>query len=98
VVTSWNASIGRDAEIRLDVLGTTGGASIHNVDGSFYDLRLCQHDKNHSTVLVDPPDAWGGRALQEWSRQLASGAGFDPRASEFLASSRLLDKIYAWRP
>ena len=47
-----------------------------------------------SEVLVEPPDAWGGRAVVEWTRRLAAGERFDPAAEELVRTAEVLDRVY----
>ena len=44
--------------------------------------------------LVEPPDAWGGRAAVRWSGELASGSGFDAGVERVVDVARVLDAIY----
>jgi predicted dehydrogenase len=92
---SWNLAIGQDAEIRLSCYGTRGGAAIQNVNGSFFDFRADRFEGSARRSLVEPPDAWGGRALEAWVHQLARHPGFDPRAEEFVRVAEILDRVYA---
>jgi hypothetical protein len=46
-------------------------------------------------VLSRPPDAWGGRAILEWTLRLATGRrGFDPEAERLVELAATLDRIY----
>ena len=91
---SWNLPAGRDAVIGMDAFGTTGGASVANIDGSFYDFGTWHHEGTASRQLVAPPDAWGGRAGAVWAARLRSGAGFDPEAERLVVLAEVLDAIY----
>ena len=77
---------------------TRGGVAIHNVDGSFYDLRALQYDGTSTRVLCEPPDDWGGRAAIEWARRLGDGARFEQAAEEYVAVHETLDRIYGRAP
>ena len=91
---SWNLPAGCDAVIQASFFGTAGGAALTNVNGSFYDFAA---DRFRGTVrerLCSPPDAWGGRALVEWARQLGQGAGFDPAVEQVVDVAAVLDRIY----
>ena len=68
--------------------------SLSNVGGSFYDFRAVRHTGTTSTVLVEPPDDWGGRAAVDWTRRLAAGERFDPAAEELVAAAEILDRVY----
>jgi predicted dehydrogenase len=92
---SWNLHAGRDAVIEASVYGTDGAVSVRNVEGSFYDFR-CERMRGTSTeVLVEPPDAWPGRAAVDWARRLRAGERFDPAAEEHVRVAEILDRIYA---
>lgn len=91
---SWHLNAGRDAVIGADFHGTRGGASFHNVGGSFFDFTAAHHTGTASTMLSAPPDAWPGRAPARWAERLADGARFDPAAEEFIAVADVLDRIY----
>jgi predicted dehydrogenase len=91
---SWRLPAGRDAVIEASFYGTEGGATLRNVNGSFYDLRAERHLGTATTVLSEPPDVWGGRAICEWAARVARGDGFDPRAQQLVEGARVLDRIY----
>ena len=92
---SWRLPVGQDCVIEASFHGTSGGASFRNVNGSFYDFRAELFRGTSREVLVEPPDAWGGRAAVEWVARLATGARFDPHAEELDAVAAALDRIYA---
>lgn len=92
---SWCSPAGRDAVIDATFHGTRGGATLRNVDGSFYDFVAELHDHTKSEVRVEPPDNWGGRAAIDWAIRLAAGHGFDPAAEQFVHVAELIDAIYA---
>ena len=91
---SWRLHAGREAVIEASFYGTNGGASLRNVDGSFYDFTAERFDGTGTTRLVSPPDDWGGRAAAAWAQQLARSAAYDPAADRFFASAAVLDGIY----
>jgi predicted dehydrogenase len=92
---SWNLPAGRDAVIEASFFGTRGGAALRNVEGSFYDFTAERFHGTRCERLAGPPDAWGGRALVSWARQLADGRGFDPEAERLMDVAAALDAIYA---
>jgi predicted dehydrogenase len=92
---SWRLHAGRDAVIEAAFYGTDGGATLRNVDGSFYDLTAERFEGTATTALAAPGDAWGGRAAVAWVEALAFSKTFDPAAEHFAASARVLDAIYA---
>jgi predicted dehydrogenase len=94
VACSWCLPAGRDAVIGAAFYGTAGAVALHNVDGSFYDFRAERRDGTRRTSLVEPPDAWGGRAAVHWTRRLAGGARFDPAAEELVEVAAVLDGMY----
>jgi predicted dehydrogenase len=92
---SWRLNAGQDAVIEASFYGTQGGATLRNVDGSFYDFVAERHRGTAREALASPPDDWGGRAAADWARRLAAGGGFDPDARHFAAAAEALDRIYA---
>jgi len=91
---SWDLQAGREAMIAAEFHGTGGGARLHNVDGSFYDLRAERHRHTQAEPLAGPPDDWGGRAAVDWLARLAGGQRFDPGAGHLVTVARVLDGIY----
>lgn len=92
---SWKLQAGQDAVISASFYGTRGGAAMHNVNGSFYDFVAERFSGTARQVLSSPPDAWGGRAIVDWTRRLAAGEGFDPEAERICEVAAVLDAIYA---
>ncbi|HEX2134754.1 MAG TPA: Gfo/Idh/MocA family oxidoreductase, partial [Microvirga sp.] len=70
---SWRLQAGCDAVISAAFHGTEGGATLRNLDGSFYDFTAELFKGWERQVLASPPDAWGGRAAAEWVDKLAAG-------------------------
>jgi predicted dehydrogenase len=91
---SWNLPAGRDAVIEASFYGTTGGATMRNVDGSFFDFRAERFRGTTRETLSEPPDAWGGRAVVEWARRLRRGRRFDPAVEHLVGVAAALDAIY----
>lgn len=94
---SWNLHAGRAAEIEVTFYGTGGGASLHNVDGSFYDFVGERFNGTEKETLCGPADAqwkWGGLATIDWARKLAAGEFFDPSIERLIAVSEIIDDIY----
>jgi predicted dehydrogenase len=91
---SWNLSAGQDAVIGATFYGSEGAASMSNVGGSFYDLRAERFRGTSRETLVEPPDAWGGRAAVEWAERLAAGARFDSEADRLVDVAEVIDRIY----
>ena len=91
---SWNLPAGQEAVIGATFYGTGGALALSNVGGSFYDFRADRHDGTQRTTLVEPPDAWGGRAVVDWTRRLAAGEGFDPASDELVQVAEVLDAVY----
>ena len=94
---SWNVSAGRDCVIDAKFYGTSGAAVFRNVDGSFYDFVAEHCEKTKSTTLVEPPDAWGGRAIVDWAQRLANGNRFDTEIEHVVDVAEALDSIYGRR-
>jgi predicted dehydrogenase len=92
---SWRLPAGRDAVIEAAFYGEEGGAALHNVDGSFYDLRGERYDGTATSVLAEPPDDWGGRAAVDWARRLGEGARFDPACEQLVRVAEVVDDVYA---
>jgi predicted dehydrogenase len=90
---SWESSTGRDAVIAAEFFGTGGGAALRNVNGSFFDFTAELFRRNSSEVIAAPPDAWGGRALVEWSTRLQQGAGYDPAVETLADVAAVLDAV-----
>lgn len=95
---SWNLPAGQEARIEVSLYGDQGGASLRNIGGSFYDFELLRLSGTTSRRLVDPPDAWGGRAAVAWARQLAADPRFDREALHSVAVAEVIDRIYAGDP
>jgi predicted dehydrogenase len=91
---SWCLPAGCDAIISAAFYGTKGGAILRNVNGSFYDFTAERCNGTKREFLSVPPDAWGGRAVNEWAHKLAVGCKFDPEIEHLLEVSRTLDRIY----
>jgi predicted dehydrogenase len=91
---SWRLQAGRDAIISAAFYGTTGGAALRNVDGSFYDFVAERYRGTAHETLSAPPDPWGGRAAAHWAMRLAAGERFDPEAERLVEVARVLDRIY----
>jgi predicted dehydrogenase len=91
---SWNLSAGCDAIIEAHFHGTRAGASFRNVNGSFYDFVAERYVGTRRERLVEPPDAWGGRAAVAWARQLAADGSYDATIEHAIEVARVLDAIY----
>jgi predicted dehydrogenase len=91
---SWNLSAGRDCVINATFYGNRGAAAFRNVGGSFYDFVAEHHEKTKSTTLVEPPDAWGGRAIVDWASRLANSNAFAPEIEHVIEVAETLDRIY----
>lgn len=91
---SWRLPAGCDAVIEWTVVGTTSAVRVRNVSGSFHDFTAEQLDRGRAQTLVQPPDAWGGRALLDWTARLAAGHRFDARADRLVDLAAVVDTIY----
>jgi predicted dehydrogenase len=94
IACSWNLHAGRDAVIEASFFGTQGGATLRNVNGSFLDFVAEQHSGTSTTLLAEPPDAWGGRAAVAWVEALAAGGRFDAGVEGLHDVALTLDAIY----
>jgi predicted dehydrogenase len=91
---SWKLPVGHEAEIGIELFGAHGAARMRNVNGSFYDFVAERMQGTSRSELVQPPDAWGGRAAVAWAKQLAKSADFDPQADRFIDVADVIDRIY----
>jgi hypothetical protein len=91
---SWRLPAGCDAVIGASFYGTAGGMALRNVGGSFYDFRAERYSGTAAATLVEPPDAWGGRAAVAWTRRLAQNGAYDPAIETMEIVARLIDDIY----
>jgi predicted dehydrogenase len=91
---SWFASAGRDCAFECTVWGSEGAVSVRNVGGSFYDFGAELWRGTGSETLVEPPDAWGGRAIGAWAERLRSDRGYDRAADELVLVAEAIDSIY----
>jgi predicted dehydrogenase len=92
---SWRLQAGCDAIIEASFFGTKGGASMRNIDGSFYNFTADRFAGTSRERLVAPPDEWGGRSAIAWARRLAKDRGFDPKCERLTDAAEVLDRIYA---
>lgn len=91
---SWRLNAGQDAMIEAAFYGTSGGAAMRNVNGSFYDFTAHRFDGTSAQLMAQPPDEWGGRAAAIWAEQVALSRRFDPAAEQFVRTAEVLDRIY----
>ena len=91
---SWYVPAGRDAVIEARIIGRNGGASVLNVDGSFYDFRSERYRGTQTEVVVEPPDEWGGRAILDWLERLRRDNAYDPSVERYLEVAGVIDSIY----
>jgi predicted dehydrogenase len=92
---SWNLHAGQEAQIEAVFYGTEGGVRVANVGGSFFDFRCDQLRGTQRETLVEPPDAWPGRAAVRWLERLAAGEGFAAAEGDQLVRvAEILDRIY----
>jgi predicted dehydrogenase len=91
---SWRLSAGRDAVIEASFYGTGGGATLRNVNGSFYDFIAERYRGTARETLTQGPEDWGARGIVEWTRRLAAGERFDREIERTAEVARVLDAIY----
>lgn len=94
ICCSWNLHAGQDAVIEANFYGTQGGVAVRNIEGSFFDFDVTVFRGTQRGHIAGPPDQWGGRALAEWSRNLAEGPHYRAEVEEVLEVARLIDRIY----
>lgn len=91
---SWRLHAGQNAVIEVAVYGNEGGASLRNVDGSFYDFTAERFRGTQRERLASPPDAWSGRAAIAWAQQLARSNRYDRSIEQLGIVADVLDRIY----
>jgi predicted dehydrogenase len=91
---SWHAHIGRPADIQMSIVGSRGGASWSNVDGSFYDFNVDLFQGTSVERLGTSRDHWGTRALRAWLEQLRTDNHFDASAEHIIRSAALIEEVY----
>lgn len=92
---SWRAPAGCDARIEATFFGTKGGATFHNINGSFFDFIAEKFLPDRSRQsLATPPDDWGGRAAVAWTRQLSLAPSYDPSIKHLQLVADTLDRLY----
>jgi predicted dehydrogenase len=95
VACSWDLHAGRDAWIEATFFGSEGTVCVANVDGSFYDFRCELYRGTSREAVVEPPDAWPGRAAVSWAHRVAAGDRFDAaEADELVRVAEILDRVY----
>lgn len=94
IACSWNAQIGCDAQIGMQLHGTRGGAVWRNIGGSFLDFNLWQCRGNGRELLGRSLDDWGPGALSAWIDRLQIDSSFDASALDIVAGARLIDEAY----
>jgi predicted dehydrogenase len=94
IACSWNLAAGCDAVIEARFHGSRGGAALRNVNGSFYDFAAERYEGTRCIALAEPPDNWGGRAIDSWARQLAAGGRYSPAIEPLMQVAGTLDAIY----
>jgi predicted dehydrogenase len=92
---SWFQPAGGECAFECTAWGSEGAVSARNVGGSFYDFRAELWRGTSSETLVEPPDAWGGRAIAAWAERLAADPSYDPAAEELELLAQTIDDVYA---
>jgi predicted dehydrogenase len=91
---SWGSHAGCDAEIRLQLFGTKGGACFRNINGSFHDFVAERfHPDRSRELLAGPPDDWGGRVITDWARRLAESSAYNPEIESLGNVAAVLDSL-----
>jgi len=91
---SWRSSAGQSCAIEAAWYGTSGGAVLRNLGGSFYDFAVEWRQGTRCAPLGSLPDAWGGRAIVNWAERLACGSRFDPEAETLANVADVIDAVY----
>jgi predicted dehydrogenase len=92
---SWRLAAGRDAIIEAAFYGPYGAVKWRNVGGSFFDFVAERFDGTQATVISEPPDEWGPRALMHWAECLGTAARYNPEIERALDVAVVLDDVYA---
>jgi predicted dehydrogenase len=95
---SWNLPAGNDCTISAAFYGRDRGAALRNAGGSFYDLCAERYRGTQTETLVEPPDAWGGRAICDWVRRLGAGERYNPEVERTVDVAEVVDRIYGSAP
>lgn len=91
---SWRAPAGCDAQIAIRFFGTRGGASLTNIDGSFFDFHA-EHlltDRSRRTLTCGQ-DAWPPRAALAWLDQLHQSPQFRQEIHQATRVANTLDLL-----
>jgi predicted dehydrogenase len=91
---SWNLPAGCEAVISASFFGTEGGATLRNVESSFYNFIAEQFHGTKHELLTDARENWGAQAALDWTRRLATGSRFSPAITELATVAEALDAIY----
>jgi predicted dehydrogenase len=91
---SWFQPAGGECAFECTAWGSEGAVCVRNVGGSFYDFRAELWRGTAVEALVEPPDAWGGRAIGAWAQRLAGDAGYDRAADELELLAQVIDDVY----
>jgi predicted dehydrogenase len=95
VACSWFSSAGQDCVFECTAWGSEGAVSVSNVNGSFYDFRAELWRGTSADTVVEPRDAWGGRAIADWAERLRGDRSYDPAADQLELVAETIDAIYA---
>ena len=83
-----------DADIRVDLHGTKGGAAMRNAGGSFYDFVTERFRGTSREQVASYPKSWGGRMAADWAIKLANGGRFKSAVSSVIDTAVVIDRIY----
>lgn len=97
---SWNLNAGCEAVISATFYGTNGGATLRNLNGSFFDFTAERFSGTARESLSEMPENnknwnWGGQAAIDWARRLAKGEKFNVESENLIDVAAALDKIYS---
>jgi predicted dehydrogenase len=94
VSCSWHLHAGRDAVIQAEFYGTEGGASLFNLEGSFYALTGERFSGTSREALCAPQTDWGARAALGFVSQLAQSKPFSKDCERLVAAASVIEGIY----
>lgn len=95
LISSWDASSGRDADIRLTIYGEYGNLELINRAGSFFDFdaRRC-FGTWVDALAEDSSDQWQAGPLRQWLHAVRGRSGYrEPAAVRDTAA--LIDAAYS---
>ena len=91
---SWNLHAGADAIIEAALFGTSGGARLRNIGGSFNEFEVERFSGTEKVSVASSADDWAGGAVIQWATSLRQSNSFDGDITSAVEVSRIIDLIY----